>query len=90
MKHSFVPCEELDIIEAIEGFALEMREAMLNAYEYGKVGWNDKKSDLWEDGRPIPDICARLKTMADEKFQDNEVDAANYLMMLWRFRRNKK
>ena len=81
--------DKLKIFNAANGFMLEMNRAMIAAYEDGKRGWDDPQSPFWR-GNFESEICRRLASMHGEEYERNEVDAANYLMMLWYLRKQRK
>ena len=83
-------CEEERLIKkAVAEFASEMEAEMIRHLNAGWGGWNDRQAPCWR-GNPEAEIALRLRERAVNGFNYNEVDAANYLMMLRLFRSTRQ
>ena len=76
--------EKLKIIDAIRKFSIAMKAKMLRKMDEGYHGWDDSKT--------FPDYVIRNKMASHyQRLIDGnpeEVDIANFLMLLW-FRRKE-
>lgn len=73
--------QQIRIIHVTDGFRGEMLAAMTQALYDGKRGWDDPDCEWW-NGDFETEILRRVREKIDEGAEDDEVDIANYMMML--------
>lgn len=69
------------IAKVSDKFFAEMLQAMFDAYDIGMRGWDDPSCEWW-NGDFEAEILRRVAEKIQAGAKGNEVDIANYMMML--------